>query len=446
MPLNYSKWDQLELSDDSDIEGHQIWKQRDIHEKREVRKSRIQQLTVNIDCDTVKVTDPSSSIPVPVYINNLAQQLKTNPSRDSGATYDGMILDLLRGISQKAGDRVKAAGPLTEEEKQERLAKELITEVQFHVRELGKRIEQNKKELEEELKEQKKHITSEDIHEGWESKYIPPPPEPAPVPHAKIDDSKKKVTQFENRRTRSREEEELPELTPTLEAFSKLPLKGYEKSFEFIQAHRDVVVPGASDALLVAAFKAQSDGKSKYAKQCVHQSLLLQYCEKLGPDGVGIFFKKMMAGDKRAEKVFVDDIEGTYNHLVNRVRISQEEASRGREQIQLVPENPDQIISFNVPDGPPPEDIRLEGEEAEKLDIEEVRKMLQLRWDMFESFPKDLQEALKDGTLEKVNDVLGEMDVQDAEAIVQQLDVAGILSFAEGGIRDETGKGKEPEA
>ena len=44
--LNYSKWDNLELSDDSDIEVHPNvdkrsfirWKQRDIHEKREMRK------------------------------------------------------------------------------------------------------------------------------------------------------------------------------------------------------------------------------------------------------------------------------------------------------------------------------------------------------------------------------------------------------------------------
>jgi len=84
----------------------------------------------------------------------------------------------------------------------------------------------------------------------------------------------------------------LPELTPSLEAFSKLPIGDYEKSFHFIQEHRDVYVPGAADALLIAAFTAQGEGKAKWAKQCVHQSLLLQYCEKLGRDGVGLFFKK----------------------------------------------------------------------------------------------------------------------------------------------------------
>lgn len=81
-------------------------------------------------------------------------------------------------------------------------------------------------------------------------------------------------------------------MTPNLIAFSKIPLRDYEKSFHFIQDHRDVYVEGASDALLVAAFTAENRGESAYAKQCVHQSLLLQYCEKLGPDGVRLFFKR----------------------------------------------------------------------------------------------------------------------------------------------------------
>ena len=81
-------------------------------------------------------------------------------------------------------------------------------------------------------------------------------------------------------------------MTPSLTEFSKIPLREYQRSFEFIQAHRDVYVTGASDALLVEAFTAQRRGESKYAKQCVHQSLLIQYCEKLGKDGVRLFFRR----------------------------------------------------------------------------------------------------------------------------------------------------------
>jgi cell division cycle protein 37 len=157
----------------------------------------------------------------------------------------------------------------------------------------------------------------------------------------------------------------------------------------------------------------------------------------------------MIAGDRTARKVFEDDVDNTYSHLVERVRISKEEAEEeeeGREQIQLVPENPSVTISFNVPDGPPPENLILEGEGVEDLDVEDVRKALQFRWDVFQAFPEDLQEALKGGQLEAVNKVLGDMSVPEAEAVVQSLDNAGILNFAEGGVRDETGNASKSEA
>lgn len=151
----------------------------------------------------------------------------------------------------------------------------------------------------------------------------------------------------------------------------------------------------------------------------------------------------MISADARAESVFINDMEGTYKHLAERVAITKDEEINGQEQIQLVPENPNQTITFNVPDGPPPEELVLEGPGTENLNLEEVRKALQFRWDVFEGFPVEFQEALKKGELDAVNKVLGSVDVPTAEAIVQQLDMAGILSFAEGGIRDETNSGKE---
>ena len=118
---------------------------------------------------------------------------------------------------------------------------------------------------------------------------------------------------------------EIPEMTPILEEFAKLPLRGYTQSFEFIQKHRDVYVPGASDALFIAGFRAQRAGDAARAKRCIHQSMLLQYCEKLGPDGVRLFFQRMATADPRAEKVFRDDFENTYAHMVQRVAAIKEE-------------------------------------------------------------------------------------------------------------------------
>ncbi|KAK2465368.1 hypothetical protein APHAL10511_002722 [Amanita phalloides] len=488
MPLNYSKWDQLELSDDSDIEGHPNvdkrslirWKQRDIHEKREARKHRIEHLRAQIECNHVllprieeiagKLADAWLGQQRPtVYFSGVVERLEAQPSRDCPPgndpdkleqTYDGMLLSLLKKVSEEAKEKVAVDG-VGEEERDEKIGLDLAARMKTHVKQLGERIDEDKKELENEIGEQKKHITSEDLHEGFENKYVPPKPAPVSLGGGR-EKKKEKAREYETLNPQGvaaaaslpaptqkagdeaddeeEEEEEIPDLTPSLEAFSKLAIWAYDKSLEFIQNHRDVFVPGASDALLVAAFRAEQAGEKKYAKQCVHQSLLLQYCEKLGSDGVRVFFNRMVQANTQAKRVFEEDVEKTYKHLEQRVKITMEETPEAQEQIQLVAEGGEQGVTFNVPDGPPPEELRLEGPGTEKYNVEEVRKALQFRWDVFQGFSDDMQEALKSGELVRVNKVLAGMDVPSAEQVVQSLDMAGILGFAEGGIRDETGK------
>jgi cell division cycle protein 37 len=156
----------------------------------------------------------------------------------------------------------------------------------------------------------------------------------------------------------------------------------------------------------------------------------------------------MAAGGQSAQAVFRKDVDDTYGHIVRRVEIAkteEAEANASAEQIQLMAENPDNV-SFNVPDGPPPEHLVLEGPGTEGMDIEEVRKALQMRWDLFCGLPEDLQEALKTGELAAVNKVLGSMPVSEAENVVKVLDMGGILSFSEEGIRDETGRAHQADA
>ncbi|KAF7288542.1 Hsp90 co-chaperone Cdc37g [Mycena chlorophos] len=489
MPLNYSKWDKLELSDDSDIEEHPNvdkrsmirWKQRDIHEKREARKYKIGQLEAQIACNNVllpRIKEIATTLasdkldkPRTVYFSSLVEQLEKNPSKACPPgndpskpehTYDGMLLSLLHKVGDDAKNAVKEAGVVADDEREERLGKALAKGMADHAVQLKETIDNDEKTLADEVKEQKKHITTEDLHDGFSNKYVPPQPSPAALPiAAKLDASTKTkktttTTEFEVINAPSEapeptpveeedEEEDLDDdisnLTPSLEAFSRLPLKGFEQSFRFIQQHRDVVVPGASDSLLGAAFKAQYDGKPTYAKQCVHQSLLLQYGDKLGVDGLAVFFRKMIAGDKRAEMVFLDDVEKTYAHLANRVQKNQEEAKNGgRETIMLATDN-ENDITFNIPTGPPPKELVL-GEGMEDLDIEEVRKALQFRWDVFKGLPEKLQKALQTEQLKEVNAVLGDMEVEEAEDVLQRLDMAGIIPFSESGVRDETPAGK----
>ena len=43
------------------------------------------------------------------------------------------------------------------------------------------------------------------------------------------------------------------------------------------------------------AFTAAGKGQEKFAKQCVHQALIIQYSAKLGRDGVALFFKRLVS-------------------------------------------------------------------------------------------------------------------------------------------------------
>lgn len=154
----------------------------------------------------------------------------------------------------------------------------------------------------------------------------------------------------------------------------------------------------------------------------------------------------MIKADPRAVAVFMKDVDDTYSHIVSRVKANNEEEEalrQGAEQIQLVPENADAEISFEVPDGPPPETIQLGGPATEGLNPEDVRKALQMRWEVFDGFEEDMKAALRSQKLESINKVLGAMKIDEAERVVELLQISGILNFSESGIRDETGASQD---
>lgn len=231
-------------------------------------------------------------------------------------TYDEMMLSLLMQVFEDAKTKGIDKGNT------ERMREVLLANLKSHSAKLSERQEVLRNDLDEEEAEKAKKITTDDIHEGFDSKYVPPKPEPPPIPTHKPT-TKTKVQTIEVLNPKANDETavaqmafnssapgpstspgeeddddddfDIPEMTPKLNEFSKLPLKGYEKSYSFLQHNREVYVKGASDALLVAAFTAETKDQHGYSKQCVHQSLLLQYCEKLGKDGVQLFFKRYVA-------------------------------------------------------------------------------------------------------------------------------------------------------
>lgn len=104
------------------------------------------------------------------YFSTMVERLKTQPSLEApptGAkdqpTYDQMIHSLLLRVL----DETKSKGIDTDDPKLDAALAEGLKE---HVRELGERQQKCKADLEAELKEQHKKITTEDIHDGFDSK------------------------------------------------------------------------------------------------------------------------------------------------------------------------------------------------------------------------------------------------------------------------------------
>lgn len=474
MPLNYSKWDALELSDDSDVEVHPNvdkrsfirMKQRKIHQEREERKMRIEALKHEEVLNHKLLKEMKDLLQKAESegiqsIRKTASELSAKggsvpPSENKEPTIEQMVFNLLTQVLSK----VEKEKPEVEDED-----KACVKELNFHFTRLSEREEKRKVQLVYEEAEAKKHITSEDVHDGFDVSYVDKTPSKA------IDETATSSTTSKTKKTNievlnpnsvdssltpptkeadadSSDDEELPQLSSTAIKFAKIKASNYPASLAAIQADPTLYLDElTTDALLVEAFEAEMKGAKEHARNCVHQGLLLQYCRKLGKDGVSLFFRKVGSGEPRAMDVFITDVQTTYERIAGRCKTIKEErakeATEGKEQIQLVATNPSTSISFEIPEGPPPEDLRLQtedGTEAE-LDVEEVRRFLIDRWETFCGFPKRLQKALKSKELEKVNKVLGDMAVPEAEKVVQDLDRVGILSFSESGILDQTGKG-----
>ncbi len=93
-------------------------------------------------------------------------------------------------------------------------------------------------------------------------------------------------------------------LPPTFHPVRHLNTSAFEAAYRFLGQHRELLRrPGTggngdgatTDALLVEAFSAQQRGQWEKARRCVEKALMVQYCQKLGPDGVMLFFKRCVS-------------------------------------------------------------------------------------------------------------------------------------------------------
>lgn len=473
MPVDYSKWDALELSDDSDIEVHPNVdkrsfiraKQNQIHMQRDQRRHEITTLKYE------RIINDGLLERIDALINALKKH--ENDSRNP----DELVF---QALIESAGDPAKDEPPKppegvhTQEKEQPKYSKmmgSLVDQVKKDVDEKKspKRFDayvegikshlSKVQNLQQELlvklaqleKEEGSKITSESIHFGFSSSSVAKA-RPQSESTSKSSTSKKETVEVLNPAALQREpltrtdtgtssgaeadiedgslqeaDEADIKISPLAREFTKIKIGDYRACFQFISEHPQVVAEKETDGLLVEAFNAQLDGKEVYARTCVHHGLLLQYCRSLGRDGIGLFFKRITTKDHQAGKVFSDDVTSTYGRIKTRAAELSKENGKdpaGVEQIQLHAVDPDTKIHIVVP--------QANSEDATEKAAREI----------FDRFPPGLQRALESANLDEVNKVLGKMSVEEAEEVVEQLGQGGMLSLEQGVIDATTEEGQ----
>ena len=313
MVLDYSKWDSLELSDDSDIEVHPNVdkgsfiraKQAQIHQQRIQRRYEIETLKYER-----VINDGLLS-----RINKILEELKTQ--QDSAKDPEELLFQvILDSASSPDGDKppVPPEGIYTHEKEQPRYSQMMSSLVDQVKKEFGGsaenlwqayisgvqehkgKVEQLQKELLERLaqleKEEGSKITTENLHTGFNSSHV----NKSEAKGKKSTDSVELLNPQSSGKTEKPSEDDLDEedinASDIAKEFSKIKLGDYRTSQQFIMEHPEVVADKECDGLLAEAFNVQAEGKEQYARQCVHQGLLLRYCSLLGRDGTSLFFKR----------------------------------------------------------------------------------------------------------------------------------------------------------
>ena len=494
MVLDYSKWDALELSDDSDFEPHPNVdkrsfiraKQNKIHQERYERRHKIETYKYERIINDGLLR----------RIDTLLQELREHEAeaKDRNAfIYQALIASAgdpdedeppkaPEGVhsreeqprySQMMGHLVDQVKKEVDDAKPNDWFKAFLKGVEGH----KKKVLGLQKELNEQLsaleKEESRKITSDSIHDGFNSSLVTKEgPKPATSKSSKgesvevlnpgslkknelkrLDEAQSSgadadIDEDKNALADKDDDDENIEASELGKKFAKIKIGDYKTCLQFISENPSVLAEKETDGLLVAGFDAQMKGNADYAKQCVHQALLLQYCRSLGKDGVRLFFKRLVKSGNpvapskinscnsittpghQAQKVFLDDVNTTYQRIKTRTaELNAERAanaqSEGVKQIQLQAVEPGTEIHINVP---------------QSNSTDEVERQARA---IFDSFPPGLQRALESGSLDRVNEVLGKMSVEEAEEVVGHLSEAGMLDMRQGVIDGTTEEGQE---
>lgn len=459
MPIDYSKWDKIELSDDSDIEVHPNvdkqsfikWKQRDIHEKRHQRNIQIKSILVQLTMyaklnarvdfllktlapnellDLTRVTailngefDKSEKFDYEKLKQEKGTELRKGlrdltfdkAEIENTPTYNEMIEDLLIQIKEDHPE------VLTDGEK-------LIEHLKEHRRKIDDVLLKQTITLDEALNEKANLISSDDYHTGFDRSFMNKDEGESEKPAATS--KKETVTTVETLNTPKKPDSEKTEqelydelhVLPETAEFAKIPYTDLRKSADYLIKHPKICTENQKDSLIMTAFDHQLEGDIEGARQVIYQSLLLQYIAQLaGPSSsidqriraVKLFFSKLSETSQPASQAFLADVENTVNHIKTRCEIIKSEHDQNAEegdgeqliQLKSLDESTELLVN-------PPE----EGSEEYEIFASELAP--------------EMQEAIKTGSLDEVNKVFAKMKIEDAEQVLEVFNKCNVIGIS----------------
>ncbi|KAJ4164902.1 hypothetical protein LMH87_006555 [Akanthomyces muscarius] len=433
--VDYSKWQNMELSDDSDVEclpgidkrSYMEFLRRTKHAERERRKGEIEALK----------NKHSENVVVAQQVSNLITSLKADTAskssdQDPFETAVGIVMQWsLQGVKSSEspppppGDLAQKTPEPTSSEKILGFLNDLEKGLnEQHPGECYRRdaildglaahitdIESQQAEIAEKISilqaKDADKITSECYRTGFNSSDI----KKAGTAGPESDD--------ESSASSSEDDDKLP-ATPAAIAFGELTPSDLAGSQALIACHPEILRDSEVNALLAKAFKAATKNKKDpKVRQYVHQAMILEYCYKPEPKGPAAFFRRMVAPGGELIRQFHQHVALRLHRFLNLVETNPKRRRRKGDQIQLFDAEPGRHARIGVP---------AVGS-AERT--------------IFDKFPSQMREALETGSRNRVNQVLGRMKFAEAKEMVALMGEAKCISVRKETLDGTGGEGEE---
>jgi len=292
----------------------------------------------------------------------------------------------------------------------------MIGVIKVHLQKIRELQSELLKKLDRLEAEETEKITSEDYHVGFDSSHVSKAKPGETKQRTKLellnpnydlrDINSDTMPPSTTGTTKESDEEVINKASAAAKQLAQIKISDYPASRAYLLSHPEILRESEVDGLLIEAFDAALDRQNlPQSRQYVHQATLLDYCRRLGRDGMAIFFKHVTTPGHKAREMLEKDTSEKYQRVLELARDTDKQRASGGgregvEQIQIHPVEPGASIQIRIP--------------QEGSEIEEVKRARSI----FDSLAPEMRAALESGSLEEVNKVLGAMAVLEAEVVV----------------------------